>query len=140
MMTIKMDWAGGLKFKGESLFGHEILTDAALASGGEESGYKPSELVLFALAGCTGMDVIRILQKQRQDVSALEIEVTAHQEEHSYPRPFHTVEVKIKVRGNNLEQEKLERAIALSEEKYCAVGQTIQHAGKVVTSYEILPA
>ena len=140
MMTIKMDWAGGLKFKGESLFGHEILTDAALASGGEESGYKPSELVLFALAGCTGMDVIRILEKQKQDVTAFEIEVTGHHDEQSFPRPFHTLEVKFRVHGNNIDRDKLARAIELSEEKYCIVGQTIKNAGKVVTSYEILPA
>lgn len=140
MMTIKMDWAGGLKFKGESVFGHEILTDAGLASGGEEAGYKPSELLLFGLAGCTGMDVIRILQKQRQDVTAMEVEVTAHHDEQGFPRPFHTFEVKFTVHGNNIEPEKLEKAIALSEEKYCIVGQTIKNAGKVVSSYEIQPA
>ncbi len=140
MMTIKMDWAGGLKFKGESVFGHEIMTDAGLASGGDEAGYKPTELVLFGLAGCTGIDVIRILQKQRQDVTAMEVEVTAHHDEKNFPRPFHTVEVKFVVRGNNIDPEKVEKAIALSDEKYCTVSQTIIHPGKVVSSYEILPA
>jgi putative redox protein len=140
MMSIKMDWAGGLKFKGISTFGHDIMTDAGLASGGDEAGYKPSELLLFGLAGCTGMDVIRILEKQKQDVTALEVEVTGHQDEKNYPRPFHTVEVKFRVHGRNIDREKLARAIELSEQKYCMVGQTIKNAGKVVTSYEILPA
>lgn len=138
MTTIKMNWAGGLKFKGTSTFGHEIITDAALASGGEEAGYKPSELLLFGLAGCTGMDVVRILEKQKQDLSGLEIEVTGHTAE-TYPRPFHTVEVKFRAHGKNLDPDKLARAIELSEEKYCMVGQTIQNAGKVLTSYEIVP-
>ena len=107
MLTIKMDWAGGLKFKGTSTFGHELLTDAGLASGGDEAGYKPSELILFGLAGCTGMDVIRILEKQKQDVAAMEVEVTGHHDEKNFPRPYHTVEVKFRVRGRNIDPEKL---------------------------------
>lgn len=138
MLTIKMDWAGGKKFKGISTFGHDIVTDAALASGGEEAGYKPSELVLFGLAGCTGIDVVSILEKQKQNISGMEIEVTGHLDETTYPRPFHTVEVKFFVKGKDLDPEKVAKAIELSENKYCLVGQTIKHAGKVVTSFEVI--
>jgi putative redox protein len=77
------------------------------------------------------------MEKMRQKLTSLEIEVVAHQND-DYPKPFHTVEVKFIAKGENLDPEKLSRAIALSEEKYCAVSQTIQILGKVTTSYEIV--
>ncbi len=138
MLTAKMKWIGGVAFEGTSVFGHQIITDAALASGGEEKGYKPSELVLFGLAGCTGIDVVRILEKQRQQITSLEIEVIGHQPE-QYPKPFDNVEVKYIFRGKDLDPQKVAHAIELSETKYCLVSQTIQNPGKVSTSFEILP-
>ncbi len=138
MMTAMMKWAGGLKFEGISAFGHKIVTDVAKQSGGEEAGYKPTELLLYAIAGCTGVDVVRILEKQRQKLSSLEIEVVARHND-DYPKPFHTVEVKYIARGENIDEKKLAQAIELSESKYCMVSQTVENAGKVVTSYEILP-
>lgn len=137
-MTLKMSWAGGLKFTGQSAFGHTLVTDGSKEAGGEAEGYKPSELVLFGLAGCTGIDVVRILAKQHQELASLDIEVTGHQPE-TLPRPFHTVEVSYFARGNNLDPNKLEQAIALSEEKYCMVSQSLRHEVKVTTAFEILP-
>jgi putative redox protein len=138
-LSATMTWQGGLKFEGTSAFGHPIVTDVALASGGDESGYKPSELVLFGLAGCTGVDVVRILEKMQQKVKSLEIEVIGHQND-EYPKPFHTVEVKYTLTGSDLDPERVAHAIELSESKYCLVSQTIQHPGKVITSFEIKPA
>jgi putative redox protein len=136
MVTAKMKWAGGNKFEGTSLFGHKIVTDSAKETGGEEAGYKPTELVLFGLAGCTGIDVVKILEKMRQELTSFEIEVAAHQND-EYPKPFHTVEVKYILKGKNLDREKVAKAIELSESKYCVVSQTIQSQAKVVTSFEI---
>jgi putative redox protein len=137
-VSAKMTWTGGLKFEGTSAFGHKIVTDGAKKAGGEEAGYKPTELLLFGMAGCGGIDVVRILQKQRQQITALEVEVAAHQEE-AYPRPFHTIEVKYIARGADLDEQKLVKAIELSESKYCVVSQTVQNETKVMTSYEIQP-
>ena len=136
MLTAKMKWAGGLKFEGTSAFGHPIATDGAKAHGGNEDGYKPTELMLFGVAGCTGVDVVRILEKQRQQLKSLEIELTAHQND-KYPKPFHTIEVKYIATGTDLDERKLALAIGMSESKYCVVSQTIQNEAKVVTSYEI---
>lgn len=138
MATAKMKWAGGLKFEGTSAFGHKIATDGAKSAGGQEDGYKPTELLLYGMAGCAGIDIVRILEKQRQKLTSLEIEVTAHQNE-DYPRPYHTVEVKFIARGENLDENKLAKAIELSESKYCVVSQTIANQTKVVVSHEILP-
>ena len=138
MLTAKMKWTGGLKFEGTSAFGHLIITDGSKKVGGEEAGYKPTELLLYSIAGCTGIDVVRILEKQRQKLTSLEIELTAHQGE-AYPKPFHTIEVKFIARGKDLDEKKLAAAIELSESKYCVVSQTIESENKVVTSYEIVP-
>ncbi|MEW5796792.1 MAG: OsmC family protein [Candidatus Zixiibacteriota bacterium] len=136
MLTAKMNWVGGIKFEGTSVFGHKIVTDGAKEAGGTEAGYKPTELLLYGMAGCTGIDVVKILQKQRQPLTSLEIEITAHQNE-TYPRPFHTIEVKYIATGPGLDEKKLAQAIELSESKYCVVSQTVQRETKVVTSYEI---
>ncbi len=137
-LTAKMKWAGGLKFEGLSTFGHKIVTDVSKEAGGEESGYKPTELLLFGMASCAGVDIVRIMEKQREKLTDLKIEVIAHQSE-TYPKPFHTIEVKYIARGENLDEKKLAKAIELSESKYCVVSQTVQNETKVVTSYRILP-
>ncbi len=131
-----MKWAGGLKFEGTGAFGHRIVTDGARKAGGEEAGFKPTELLLFSLAGCAGIDIVRIMEKQRQQLTSLEIEVTAHQND-NYPKPFHTIEVKYIAQGKNLDPNKLARAIELSEEKYCVVSQTFRERAKVTSSFEI---
>jgi putative redox protein len=131
-----MTWAGGLKFEGTSAFGHKVITDGGKKAGGKEEGYKPTELLLWGIAGCTGIDVVRILEKQCQKLTSLEIELTAHQEDEC-PKPFHTIEVKYIFAGENLDEYKVAKAIELSESKYCVVSQTIQNETKVTTSYEI---
>lgn len=136
MMKTTMTWKGGLKFEAKGQFGHTIVTDGAKAGGGEESGHKPTELLLWGIAGCTGIDVIRILEKQRQKVTSLEIEVIGHQPD-QYPKPFHKIEVKYRFTGENLDPKKVASAIELSESKYCVVSQTVKIPGEVVTSFEI---
>ena len=136
-MNVKMSWQGGLKFDGTSTFGHKISTDGSKQAGGREEGYKPTELLLYGIAGCSGIEVVRILEKQRRELSGLEIEVVAHQND-DYPRPFHTVEVKFIARGKSLDPKKLAKAIELSETKYCVISHTVQAPGKVTTSYEII--
>ncbi len=137
LITARMKWTGGLKFEGTSAFGHPIATDAARKAGGQESGYKPTELLLFGVAGCAGIDVVRILQKQRQRLNSLEIELVAHQND-THPKPFHTIEIKYIARGENLDPVKLARAIELSESKYCVVSQTIINWTRVTSSFEII--
>ncbi len=136
MLTAKMKWAGGLKFEGTSAYGHKIATDGSKEAGGQEEGFKATELLLFGIAGCTGIDVVRILEKQRQELTSLEIELIAHNQD-EYPKPFHTIEVRYIASGADLDEKKLARAIELSESKYCVVSQTVQRETKVITSYRI---
>ena len=138
MLTTKMTWAGGLKFEGVSVFGHKIATDVARDAGGNEDGYKPTELLLFGIAGCTGVDIVRILKKQRQQVTGIDIDVTGHQPD-EYPKPFETVEIAYAIRGRELDEKKVAQAIELSQAKYCVVSQTVKNPGRVVTSFRVVP-
>ncbi len=137
MITAKMKWTGGIRFEGVSAFGHTIATDGAKKSGGNEDGYKPTELMMFSLAGCTGVDVVRILDKMRQEITGVEIEVNASQPD-QYPKPFNKVDVKYIFRGKNLDRAKVEQAISLSEDKYCAVSQTMKGIARITSTYEII--
>jgi putative redox protein len=128
-----MTWQGGLKFSGESLFGLPIATDGSRQAGGSEDGYKPTELVFFALAGCTGIDLVVIAKKMQQEVTGLTIKVNAEQRE-DYPMAFTRAHIIYTFTGRNLNKSKLEQAIMLSEEKYCSVGATLAGIMKITHS------
>lgn len=134
-MRVSMKWDGGLKFSSTGEWGRPVSTDAGRAGGGNEDGYKPTELLLWGVAGCTGIDVVRILEKKRQRLESLEIFVDAEQAD-DYPKPFHTIRVHYVARGD-VDEKALADAIALSEGKYCVVSQTLQEPATVTTSFEI---
>lgn len=136
-LTCTIAWAGGMKFTGESGWGNPIVMDADPKVGGEKNGPKPTELLLFALAGCTGMDVVSILKKQRQELRSLTIEVTGEQPD-AFPKPFHTVSIKFTFSGVDLDPAKLAEAINLSESKYCSISQTLKEKSAIHTRFEIV--
>ena len=122
-------WTGEqLNFMGTSYKGHQI------PMGGEN--ISPSQMLLLGLAGCTGMDVVSILQKKRQAIKDVQVQITAHQPD-EYPKPYHTIEVKYIVKGDNIDPTSVERAIALSAEKYCIVSQTLQRKVELKTSFVV---
>jgi putative redox protein len=131
-----MDWQKGLKFSGTSLFGHEITTDGSKKAGGQEEGYQPLELVLFGLAGCTGIDVVLIAENMKQEITGLNLNIEAEQKE-EHPRFMTKAHITYVFTGKNLEPEKLEQAITLSVEKYCSVGTTLSGVTKITHSFEI---
>lgn len=137
MVEAKLKWVGGRRFEGVSTWGFPVATDVSRNSGGAESGYRPTELLMFALAGCTGVDVVNILEKMRQKISGVEVAVTGRQPE-SYPKPFNHIEVKYVFRGEKLDKEKVRQAVELSEGKYCSVGQTLAGVAKIVSTIEIV--
>ena len=134
--TTTLRWAGGFRFEGVGIYGHPIATDAVKSAGGAESGHKPTELLLWGLAGCTGIDVLLVLKKQRQEITDLEIEVTGHNSD-EYPRPFHTIDVTYRAKGRNLDANKFKHAVDLSESKYCIVSQTLQNKAEIRTHIDI---
>ncbi len=126
-----------MKFEGTSTWGHTIVADANKGVGGTEDGVGPTELLMYAVASCTGMDVVYLLKKMKQQVTVLEIEVAGHQND-DYPKPFHKIEVDYIFSGKDLDLSKLERAVELSQEKYCVVSQTVKGMANIKTSISIV--
>ena len=131
MSTTKVSarWTGEeLKFIGTDGGGHQINLS--------KDEFRPAQLLLLGLAGCTGMDVVSILQKKRQKITSLEIQITGQQPD-DYPKPFQVINVHFIVKGENIDPDAVGRAIGLSESKYCIVSQTLQHSPEIKTSYSV---
>jgi putative redox protein len=123
----------GRQFVAESGTGHALVMDDANG----HTGPKPIELALLALGGCTAFDVINILRKKRQIVTGYDIELRAEQNPEP-PNYFTRVEIKHRLRGC-IDPEAVQKAIHLSETKYCAVGAMISKTAQIETTFEILP-
>jgi putative redox protein len=128
-------WKEGLHFEGNSA-GQIAHMDATVEGGGQGLGASPMRLVLIALGGCTGMDVVSLLKKMRQDVTHFEVSVSSDRAD-EHPKVYTNFEVVYRVRGHNLQRDMVERAVALSEEKYCSVGGMLKKAAPITIRIEI---
>lgn len=108
--------------------GHTMRMDIPVAQGGNGSGFRPMQMLLSALCGCSAVDVISILKKQRQSLEGLEIEVDGHREEGKEPSLWQKITIVFKIAGE-VEPTKAFRAVVLSMEKYCSVAETLRVAG-----------
>ena len=124
---------GGNRFVSTDSTGHSVV----MSTPKENSGMKPSELILSALAGCASVDVVDILAKKRTPLSHLEVQVSAEQDADP-PWTFRKIYVKFLVKGEGLTEKSVEQAIELSEEKYCSVAATLRGTAEIITSFEIL--
>jgi len=131
--TANIHFAGDDLFIGITPSGHAqtIETDSA-----RSRAATPMELLLIALGSCTGVDVISILKKQRQEVTNYRIEVKGERRS-EFPRSYTRLEVKHILRGRRLAAPAVARAIELSDQKYCSVAATLRGTAEIVTSYEI---
>jgi|SRR5579884_2743509 putative redox protein len=127
----------GMSFRGYTGTGYEFTLDAAPEVGGQERGPRPMELVLLALAGCTGMDVIAILRKMRQDVTGYEVHVRGEERAPEHPKVYTRVSVEHVVRGRNLSEAAVARAVELSATRYCPVSAMLGGTARVTHSYRI---
>jgi putative redox protein len=127
-------WIDGMAFESE-LGGHKIIVDASEEFGGMNRGPRPKAMLLSALGGCTGMDVIAILDKMKLKPESFRVEVSADtQKEH--PKVYDMIHVKYIFKGKDLPHEKLEKAVNLSRDKYCAVNAMLGKSA--VISAEII--
>ncbi len=131
-------WVDGLEFQATTGSGHDITMDAKVEGGGKDHGASPMELLLVGMAGCTGMDVIDILRKKRQQVSGLEIRVEGTRAT-TYPMVYTDIDVVYVVRGKDVSPAAAEDAMRLSETKYCSASIMLGKTAKINTRYEILP-
>ena len=135
MGDAKVIWKSNLQFEGSAKSGFSIPLDTSLAEGGGK-GFSPMELLLVGLAGCTGMDVISILRKKRQEVTHFEVVVNGARAA-DYPKVYTDIEIVYKVAGRHIDQASLERAIQLSEERYCPAMAMLRKAANITNRYEI---
>ncbi|GIX41152.1 MAG: osmotically inducible protein C [Leptospiraceae bacterium] len=131
-MQAKMIWKGNMEMESE-IRGLKVTMDAKEEDGGLNKGQTPKELVLSGLCGCTGMDVIAILKKMRSLPESFTIEAEATLTE-EHPKVFNNIHLKYIAKG--VEKEKLEKAVKLSQEKYCGVSAMLRKTAEI--TYEII--
>ncbi len=135
MGQVQVTWLQNLQFVGTDSTKHSVVLSGSGPDDG--TGMKPSELLLVALGGCTGYDVVNILSKKRQKLTGLRIAVSG--EQHSDPPwSFHTIHIHYEVTGHGLDPAAVEQAIKLSEEKYCSVSATLAHAATITYDFTIV--
>lgn len=133
--TVSMDH--GMTFIGTADTGFNVQMDSSSKVGGEDSGFRPMELLLISLGGCTAMDVISILRKKRQDVTAFEVKLKAKQN-HEHPHVFTHINIHYIVKGRNVDAKAVARAIELSETKYCPAQAMMEKVATIDHTYEIV--
>ncbi len=138
MSEAKVTWTGpGLRLVAEANDGPAIVLDSSKAIFGTHSGLTPMELILLGLAGCTGMDVMSILSKQRQPVTGFQVEVSAERAE-DHPKVYTKIHIIYVVYGKGVKAKAVERAIELSETQYCSASAMLSKAAEITNSYRIV--
>ena len=122
----KLSWLGNMSFDTE-LDGHHFTIDAHSSVGGNDEGPRPKGLLLSALGGCTGMDVVSILKKMKVENYKLVISVSGEQTE-EHPKFFHSILVQYRFEGEDLPISKIKKAVELSESRYCGVSAMLRKA------------
>ncbi len=117
-MDAKVVWKGRMSFSGSSDSGFWVPLGTSNDLGGDNDGFRPMELIAIGLAGCTAMDVISILEKKRQKVVRFEVEIHAEKAS-EHPRVFTGIEIEYIIHGDEIDRAAVERAVELSETKYC---------------------
>ena len=124
-MKVTLKHVENMQFKASTESGHDITLDASPDHGGENAGARPMETVLVGLGGCSAIDVMLILKKSRQQVTDCEIEIQAERAD-AIPAVFSKIHVSFILTGDNLDSKKVNRAVALSMEKYCSVTRMLE--------------
>lgn len=132
---VKISWKDKMAFSA-NINGHEIMLDAAEKVGGENRGPRPKTLMLAALAGCTGMDVVSILKKMRVKVEDFNVSVEGDLTE-EHPKQFSKMHVIYEFKGKDLPMDKLKKAVSLSEERYCGVSATYRQAMEITSEIKV---
>lgn len=133
----RVRWAGGMQFIGRAGSNHIVPMDAAPEFDGEGSATRPLELLLVGLGGCTGMDVVSLLKKMRVEFTSLEMNIKADKSE-GQPSVYTRIEVEYVVTGREVDEEKVKRAIELSQERYCSVSAMLKRACPVSYTWRVV--
>ena len=136
-MTVRATLETGMRFDVETGSGHHVVLDTAEQEGGQDSGPRPMEMLLVALASCAGMDIISILRKKRQEVTGYELRVHGKRAE-KHPKVFIDITVEHFFIGHNIRPEAVERAIQLSEDRYCGASAMLGKTATIHHTFHII--
>nr|VFK53333.1 MAG: putative redox protein [Candidatus Kentron sp. TUN]VFK69674.1 MAG: putative redox protein [Candidatus Kentron sp. TUN] len=136
-MKARVKWVEQATFLGESGSRHTIVMDGAPEVGGRNIGVRPMEAILIGLGGCTAFDVVSILRKARQPVDDCVVDIKAERAENP-PKVFTRIHIHYRVIGHGISERRVERAIALSTEKYCSATIMLGKAAEITHDYEII--
>ena len=135
-MGAKVTWKSRMTFDGTADSGFTLPLGTDPGVGGDNDGFRPLELFLVGLAGCTAMDVISILSKKRQEVTDFDVTVEAERAK-EHPKVFTKVKLEYNVTGKNIDEKAVQRAIELSETRYCPAQAMLAHSVAIQSSYSI---
>lgn len=138
-MEAKVIWHKRLTFTGSADSGFTVPLGGAVEVGGDDDGFRPMELLAMGLAGCTAMDVISILGKKRQDVTAFEVKVHAEQAAR-HPKSFTRAEIEYVITGRSIDEAAVVRSIELSAERYCPAQAMFDKVFPIALKYHIYEA
>lgn len=130
-MKISVSHQPVFRFTATNESGNTLNMDASPAIGGENTGFRPMETLLAGLGGCSGIDVVNILKKKKQDFSSFNVEVHAERHPTEVPSLFTAIHVDFKITGENISLEKVTGAVDLSMLKYCSVAKTLEQAAPI---------
>lgn len=136
-MKARVKWIENVAFVGESESGHAFVMDGAPEGGGRNLGPRPMEVVLLGTGACTAYDVVSILRKARQAVSDCAVEIEAERAADD-PKVFTRIRMHFVVTGKGIKEPQVERAIALSAEKYCSASIMLGKTAEIVHDFEIV--
>ena len=128
--TARITWVDGMLMVAEGGSGHTITMDGAPDIGGRNLASRPMELLLMGMGGCTAIDVVSMLKKQRQDIEGVEVSLVAERAE-DHPKVYTSVKLVYTVRGRKLNKALVERAVSLSDEKYCSATAMVKKSASV---------
>ena len=131
-VNVRAVLTGEMRFDIDTDSGHRIVVDTEE----ENAGARPMEFLLVALAGCAGMDIISILRKKRQDVTAYEVHIHGLRAE-EHPKVYKEITIEHILSGHNIQAAAVQRAIQLSQEKYCGVGNILDKTAKIKHTFTI---
>ena len=135
-MKATVTWVDGMMFLGESGSGHSVVMDGAPEAGGRDHGIRPMEMLLLGMGGCTSFDVVLILKRGREPVNGCKVEITAERAE-ADPKVFTRIHLHYRISGKGLSAAKVERAIALSKEKYCSASIMLGATATITSDFTL---
>jgi putative redox protein len=135
-MYVEANLTDAMRFDIITGSGHQIVVDANEQTGGKDEGARPMELLLVALAGCAGMDIISILRKKRQQVDSYRVSIRGERADEQ-PKPFTRITVEHHLSGQQIDPRAVQRAIDLTELRYCGVSAMLGKSAQIIHTFSI---